>query len=523
VGLPKVKGGSLTKLARRHSYLILLVVIMLIAVFFRLWRLNHLPPGLHPDEAANGLDIFRILEKHDIRPLYNTNGPRESLFFFLQAIFVVIFGNTITALRIAPALIGVGAVGATYLWAKSWFGQRVGLIAALIMAVNPWAVTITRDGFRASMTPLMVSLTLYLYTRAFQTKKRSWFITAGAVLGLGLYTYLSFRLFPVALAAGWLALEIWRRDFIKQYRRLILVSLAATLVVLIPMGLYGLKHPGDIGARASGTSFLNKDLNGGHPAKTLATNVAKTLLMFNVHGDENYRHNLGGQPLLNIFVGTMFVLGLLLALSKINRPRYYLLLLVWGAMLLPEMVTAEGIPHALRSIGAISPTMVLAALGIEYMLERWYATFPVNTAARASGLAIMLLLLGLTIYQGYVQYFVAWANSPETYEAYSEDAVAIGQYLRVHPFSGQRYVVIDGYSDKTVQYLTHKHTDYRRLDPNQIATIPTDGQPKQFLVVRSQYEPALKQFRDRFSGGKLSPQYSSFNNSELYQIYEVTK
>ena len=48
------------------------------------------------------------------------------------------------------------------------------------------------------MTPLMVTLAMYLFTRAVQTKKNKWFIWAGVVTkALGMYTYLAFRLFPL--------------------------------------------------------------------------------------------------------------------------------------------------------------------------------------------------------------------------------------------------------------------------------------------------------------------------------------
>ena len=82
-----MKNGRITKFVQANLYTILLAGILLLAVFFRFWQLNHLPPGLHPDEAANGLDIFRMRDHHDFRVLYNTNGPREALFFYLQAIF----------------------------------------------------------------------------------------------------------------------------------------------------------------------------------------------------------------------------------------------------------------------------------------------------------------------------------------------------------------------------------------------------------------------------------------------------
>ena len=518
-----MKRANLTDFWERYGTIITVTGILLLAAFFRFWRLNHLPPGLHPDEAANGLDIFRILEKHDFRPLYNTNGPREALFFYIQAIFVATMGNTILALRMAPAFIGVAGVGTTYLWAKSWFGQRIGLLSAFALAVSPWAVTISRDGFRASMMPLMVSLTLWLYTVALRRGDRWRFYLAGFVMGLGFYTYLSFRLFPAALVVIVAALAVWRRPFLKKWAKPLALSLVATAIALIPLTVYGVHHPGDILARANGVSFLNPALNHGHPIQTLGSTIAKTALMFNVHGDDNYRQNLGGQPELNIFIGIMFILGLIIALVNLTKPRYLALLAVFGAMLIPEILTAEGIPHALRSIGAVGPTMILAALGINYMLERWYATFPINSAARLAGLSAIILLLALSAYQGYEQYFVAWANSPQTYAAYSEDAATMGKFLVSHPFVGERYVVIDGYSDKTVDYLAHNHAPYTRIDPSAIATLPLDGQPKEFVVSNSNTDQSVKDFKSRFPGGVLTPHYSSFSGSELFLVYEVTK
>lgn len=515
-----MKHGKLTNFARAHAGQIILVAIILLSLFFRFYRLNTLPPGLHPDEAANGLDIFRMIDHHDFRPLYNTNGPRESLFFYLQAIFVLAMGNTILALRVAPALIGVGAVYAVYLWTKSWFGERVALLSAGMMAVNPWAVTITRDGFRASMTPLMVALTLWAYTLALRTKKTKWFVIGGVIMGMGMYTYLSFKLFPLALIVIWGFMELWRKHIVKPLRKQLAMSLVAFAVILIPMGIYAAIHPGDVFARAGGVSFLEPSLNHGRPIQTLFSTVGKTALMFNVHGDDNYRQNLGGQPELNIFVGTMFILGLILCLTRLGKARYFGLLVVFGVMLLPEMLTAEGIPHALRAIGAMPAALILAALGIDYMLERWYATFPINTAARSTGLAIILVLLGLTVYQGYVQYFVAWANSPETYAAYAEDGSAIGRYMASHPFSGTRYVLIDGYTDKTVSYLTHKRTSYTRINPSDIKNLPTTG-AKEFFISNNDHDAGISALRTHLSGGKLSPEYSAFNGSELYDIYVV--
>lgn len=507
---------------RAHRTGVILVFILVTAIFFRFYQLASLPPGLHPDEAANGLDIFRILENRDWRPLYNTNGPREALFFYLQAIFVALLGNTILALRVAPALIGVLAVVATYAWSKSWFGSRVALITAFTMAVNPWAVTITRDGFRASMTPLIVPLSLWLITMAWQKRTFKWFVLAGISLGAGLYTYIPIQGFVMAIFITLIAVALFKRHVLKGLWKGVGIGIAFLALVLVPMGIYGLNHPEDLAGRAGGTSVLNPDLNKGKPVQTILDSASKTLLMFNVRGDENYRHNLGGQPQLNAFIGIMFILGILIAISNLNKPRYSALLATFAVMISPSILTAEGIPHALRAVGAIPAVLLLSAIGIEYMLERWYSTFPINSAARMAGLSAIVVLLALTGYQGYRQYFVAWANSPQTYEAYSEDAVAIGRYLNANKTGATRYVVIDGYSDKTVEYLTHGKSSYTRIDASQISTLDQAGS-KEFVISPSAKNEALERFKSRFGGGRLSADYSTFNDAELFLTYKVTK
>lgn len=274
--------NKISKFIRDNLATIILATIIVLAVIFRFYQLNTLPPGLHPDEAANGLDIFRILENQDLRVIYNTNGPRESLFFFFQAIFVKILGNTILALRMAPAIFGVLAVVMVYLYTKDWFGRRTALIASFIMAVNPWVVTISRDGFRASMVPLMIALVAFFAGRAYKTKKMWYFIAAGASFALGFYTYTAFFMFSLVVLGGMLYLLLLRRQWIKENLKNLLVSLAVFLVLIAPLGYTVVTKPGDSTARAGGTSFLNPSLNGGNPGLTLLESTGKTLMQYKI-------------------------------------------------------------------------------------------------------------------------------------------------------------------------------------------------------------------------------------------------
>ncbi len=526
----------------KYGTWIVLATIVLLAIFFRFYQLDQLPPGLHPDEAANGQDIFRIFSR-DIRPLYATNGPRESLFFFLQAIFVWLMGNTILALRIAPATIGVLAVIAVYYWGTDWFGRRVGLLAAFFMAINPWVVVISRDGFRASMTALMVSLVAYFGGRAYKTKQMHYFIGAGIFLGLGAYTYTAFQLMIAAVVGLLIYIALFRRTFLQSHWRQVGSGLIACLVVLAPLGIYGITHK-DAAARAGATSFLNKELNKGKPIQTLADSVSKTLLQYNFAGDTNPRHNIPAEPYLNTFVGIMFILGILISLYALRHSRYVALLGIFAAMMLPAALTAEGLPHGLRSIGSSPAVMILAAVGLSYFIGRWYTIFPINSIARNVGLTFILILLAATLAQSYKAYFVAWAGDVQTYDAYAEDMSEMAKlYNTTLKGSSQptTYLVVDGYSIRSFDYLTRIKSDYKyniddgfgldrgsgwkRLEWEQVKSVPLSQDPTIFFVQNNEHRQyVLDTLKAKYPAAPVKAITSpSFPQRTLFYTVEVNR
>lgn len=120
--------------------------------------------------------------------------------------------------------------------------------------------------------------------------------------------------------------------------------------------------------------------------------------MFNLRGDLNWRQNISGSPQLLLPVGLLFLLGIWVALRGSGREtglknrllNSYSFPLWWIAiMLLPEELTAEGIPHALRSIGVLpgvgkhfnalpAQTIIFETLGhppVTYLLPRDAQTY----------------------------------------------------------------------------------------------------------------------------------------------------
>ncbi len=488
--------------------------LLVIAAVFRLFELASLPPGLYSGEAAVGLDALN-LANHGVLPGLTAANQYAPLWVWLQAIPVKLLGHTALALRLWPALLGIVAVWLTWLWARDWFDRRIAWIAAFLVAVTPWAVTLTRNALPVALILCLVPLTLWVATWAYHRATLGWYLGLAAVLladvlagPLGwLLAAATIVLAMVRLIQG-KALLVWTQARLGGLIGLLVVLAVGVASIALSWGQ--LRHlPAAEGLTAKLTALSN--------------GLVGTLTMFNLHGDENFRHNFAGQPLLNAFVGLMLIAGLLVSISRLSQRRYRVLLILTGVLLLPAILSTIDVPNAAHAAAALPLVMVLAAVGVSYMLELWYATFPINSAARSTGQAVIILLLALTAFQGYAQYFRAWAGSSETYAAYNEGAVGAAGFLKSDHSKGQRYLVatadelqIPAYLDAGISYVP--------LKPGQVAGVPINqGTPKLFIITAAARDEAARNLSLKFPGGKLRPYLSSFNNSEIYYAYEVAQ
>jgi len=87
-------------------------------------------------------------------------------------------------------------------------------------------------------------------------------------------------------------------------------------------------------------------------------------------------------------------------------------------MLLPSILTNEGLPHALRSIGALVP----ASLLVGFMLNKWAK----NTTLKSIFIFLLVASAIINIYA----YFILWGKSPEAYASFEFRLSGMGIYLR---------------------------------------------------------------------------------------------
>jgi len=506
-----------------------IILILILATFFRLYQLESLPAGLFPDEAANGEDALLILQGNHA-PFFERGQGRESLYFYLLSISLSLLGTGYWQIHLVSAIIGILTVLATWLLAKELFGSKTASLTSFFLAISPWHTILSRTGFRAILVPLISTLFFYFSYLVFkQTKKKKriiFAILAGASLGLGFYTYLAFRIMIGIIGLIGLIILIKQRKLIKQFGLEILIVILTSFLVLIPLTTYFIQNPEFFLGRAGAVSIFNPDLNQGDLLGTIFMVLQKTILMFFTQGDLNYRHNISGLPHLNVLVSPFFGLGIIYALfigikgffqknNPLKNYLKYLFLLIWfSAMLIPQVLTAEGIPHGLRVIGTIPvvfffPTFLIVLIGEKLNLS--------SKISKIVFSGILGLILSTSLIYNYSLYFIVNANSPDSYYSYRSDLTIVSNYLNQRNLKQKTYLVLDEYSVQTPDFLT-QNQPYQLLDPAKSYLVQPNPEDQVVFTESTIFD--TKKFEQYHTQAEIVKQEFNQFNQEILRVYE---
>lgn len=429
-----------------------LLLIVLVALFLRVYRLEEIPRGVDYDESANLILAQEIASGQTPPPIFvKAYAGREGLFFWLAALSMRLLGTSLFALRLTSALCGVLAIVYAYALAREMFRSEssevregVPLFSAALMAVSYWLVHVNRYGFRFNtMPPLLTATIFYLWRGLRHTDlRRSWaeLVLAGLLCGLSANTYLAIRAFPLVLAAFALwTIAKWGSPSLRL-RQWAIFGLCA-LIAFAPLGFFFIQNPEFFSIRMSQASIFDPEIHQGDLPGALAQAIIKMLGDFTVRGDSDPIFNMPGKPIFGPLVGIAFYGGLLICAYQVFRTLKrsssltpysltpYSLILIWlPVMMIPNILGARGVPHHLRGIGMSPAVFYLPALSIALALQiaqRWLKRLsPAWTISLLS--LIVLVAGGITTWH---QYAVVWANSAGAYYRGSASLRRAAEYL----------------------------------------------------------------------------------------------
>lgn len=494
--------------------------IVVVALGFRLYRLEAVPHGYFFDEAVNALEGLQTLLDPKYLPIFGPpDAPLPALHFYLNALALKLGGVSVLSTKVMVALWGTAAVVMVYFLARRVVSVPTALAAALLLAVLRWHVNFSRINFVGISTPLLGAAAMYFLLRGLETKNRWHMALSGLAVSLGLYTYYASNLIPLVIAP-YLALQLaWDRQALRTQWKGVAVFLGVSLLVFAPLGLFALNEPGRFFARNSQVLIFNHVA----PDQKWAAfwgNVRTTLLMFNYFGDCNGRHNLPEAPMLDPASGLLFGLGLIWSAAHLRR-RHEVLVLMWFLVaLVPGFLTIEA-PQGYRCIGAIVPVVLLAALGLERLWQTAVALTE-GTAARRwlwAGPAVLMVAIGV---QNAYDYFDRQAAHVASWSEFSCREFAIGNRLHELGATAHAYISAGSFNYPTIRFLGYPHLD---AEPFQgLSSIPSAyaGTKDAVYALLPIHDGALELLKFYYPNGRKRVHPSPYDFT-LFTEYLVTK
>ena len=391
--------------------------IVLLGAVVRLYNIDTLPPGLWFDEADNIGQALHIANDPGSLDVYSAFTNLPSAFLVFVALSVKAAGVSIATARLMAVAFGVAGIVAAFLLLRHMAGTFAGLTAAFLTATMRWEINWSRIGMHGIALPFFAALTAWLTYRAMQSERATGFALAGAAMGMGMWFYTPFRLFPLVMGFALAHRFVFER---KGRRRLLVnsgVMAAFTLFVTLPINQFALNNSDEFFRRAQQVSITahvsDEELPG-----AVWDNFLKHMRMFHIKGDPNGRHNIPDAPMLDMASGLLMLAGLAVAAARWRDARFAALPVWVVVMVMPGVLSIpwEG-PQSLRSITVTPAVVGLIAIAVALGWE-WLR----GTGIAGARVVAPVALAGVLAWIGYANinaYFGEQANHPDVYPAFS--------------------------------------------------------------------------------------------------------
>jgi 4-amino-4-deoxy-L-arabinose transferase-like glycosyltransferase len=500
---PVSRAEDAPSLPWRWEYAIL-AAVLLVAAFFRFWRLLSFPPGLWYDEGVNAADAVKLIDHDHVRLWFDTVFGRSTLYLYLLAASFKVFGYTLFAIRIVPATAGLAAVVLFYFLARRLVGQVPALIATALFGVSRWAVVFSRISWEASIQPVIEVAAVYFLIRGVDTKSKPSFALGGIAMAAGLYTYIAFRMVPifVALLLIYIAVSQWQ-TIRRNLAGLALFS-AAFVVAVMPLAVFALNHTDKFTERTRAVSVF-KEIDKENSYEPLWSNVKKSVRMLNVEGDGNGRHNLPFRPMLDEVTAALVVLGLGVSLWSFRNWRRGSIAPWIVLSLLPGALTLQiENPSAIRGIGALPPIFLLAGLGTAAV----YRTVESARVGRAIFAAGAVALIAWSAAINYHDVFQEMAGDPGVYAGYTPEFTQVAQAVAEHAGRDDVYATRVYGGHNAVAVLAHGKT-YAPYDAATDLVFPPTGRDVYIVADTNQLAvlPSLRRLYPNLTTDDYIDQY----------------
>lgn len=188
---------------------IFLVIIFIVGILLRLYRLGEVPVGLHRDEAFLGYNAYSILKtgadmSGNFLPLHIKSFLfSPALYSYFSIPFINIFDLSIFSVRFASALFGSLTILVTYFLVCELIriskvrinANELGLISSFLLAISPWHINLSRTATENTVVVFFIALATLIFFLYLNINKRYLLILSFFCFFITLFIYQAPRVF----------------------------------------------------------------------------------------------------------------------------------------------------------------------------------------------------------------------------------------------------------------------------------------------------------------------------------------
>lgn len=395
---------------------VLIVALILAVNAARFIGLENSPPGFHVDEIASAVTVqCLVTEGKDALgapyPLFSdlkfgTPKPPTQLYFGM--LWSKLFGFSIQSFRAMSAFGALMGIIGLFFLSRCFLGSRYALLVALSASISPWAWMFSRIAYESIVGPSFIVWGLYFCLRSDRARD---FILAGIFVSAAMYSYP-----PMRAQVPLMLFPLFLYKCAAQKTRLMKMAPFLFSLVVVSVPLVWLTLNGTLQSRFSKIGIFSEQYFLSIGKTKTALNILSLFIHnylshfgFNylfVSGDANIVHSsqivgeLSWLDAAGLFLVICLVLCRLLIKRKtgklMNQSEKFMAFFIAVNILIgivPSALTWEGMPHALRSIGAMPFTAMLCGYMIWKVTEEWKMAYPLIAA-----IAIMFSVYFLKYY-----------------------------------------------------------------------------------------------------------------------------
>lgn len=380
----------------------LLVLILLVAAFFRLWQASAFNVGSDGAlYAFRALGWFDYLGGGQTTPIqwfghipgwaYLSFHDAPVLGFLIERIFFSLFGDSAFVLRLPFALAGVGSAFLIYLTVRRFKNHLTASLASFLFAISAYATWASLYGYLEGFEIFFITLSLYCLTSWVKKGEAKWLNYLALAVGASLLTkYTTIFLLPACFVLiFWLAP---RKNSDKKHigessLGKFLWPVVLFISVLSPAILYNLqvfRWRGHFDAALSSMVGLHPSDFSGIAGRSISFNILAGL-----RSVFDSLANYVSWPLLIVFAGSVFMVTYLM-IKKRETVLEKIIIIPLGFLL--AMTAFSG--TADRMLPIITPFIsIVSALGLVLFYEK------INNKSKNLGCLAMGVVILVTIFE----------------------------------------------------------------------------------------------------------------------------